>query len=375
MASTGRKYSIISSDSHVIEPPDLWAKWLDKKYQEKAPKLVKDKDGGDAWSYDDSGIPEPLGLVTDVGTPPEKLKWTGVRYGHEIHPSCHEGKARLGVLDIDGVDAEVLYPPQRAVGMFMRYKDYDLQLAGIRAYNRWLNEGFCSADPKRLVGLAQMPNAGVENGVAELNWAKKQGFRGAIISAWPSGGATLRREDDPFWAAAQDMGMPISIHILLQNNAPPRRQAIEEAGPVLGAASFGNFAPYFVELVMSGVFDRYPNLRMVAAEVGAGWIPHFLEMMDDRYWRNRYWGKVQLKKVPSHYFRSNWLATFIVDRTGVALRHAIGVENMAWSTDFPHHGNDWPESRKVIDEHFHNVDESERRKIVCDNTAKLYGLV
>jgi predicted TIM-barrel fold metal-dependent hydrolase len=374
MAKSGRTYDIVSGDSHVVEPPDLWQKWLPKKYLDRAPKLVKDEDGGDAWLYEEAGLPEPLGLVTDVNTPPEKLRWTGVRYGKEIHPSCHDGKERLKILDIDRVDAETLYPPQRAIGTFMRNKDHEVQLAGIRAYNRWLKEDFCAADPSRLIGLAQIPNAGVEAAVTELRWAHDQGYQGAILAAWPSGGEILGREDDPFWAAAEELGMPVSIHILLHNNAPPRRRAIKEAGAVLGCTAFGNFMPYLVELVMSGVFDRYPKLKMVGAEVGAGWVPHFLEMMDDRYWRNRIWGKVALRKVPSHYFRSNWLVTFIVDRIGIEVRHAVGVENMAWSTDFPHHGNDYPYSRKVIDEHFVNVPDDERRKIVCDNVVGWYGL-
>jgi hypothetical protein len=74
--------------------------------------------------------------------------------------------------------------------------------------------------------------------------------------------------------------------------------------------------------------------------------PHFLEMTDDRYWRNRIWAKTKLEKVPSDYFRDHWLATFIVDRSGIAVRHLVGVDNIAWSTDFPHHGNDWPYSRR-----------------------------
>ena len=115
-------------------------------------------------------------------------------------------------------------------------------------------------------------------------------------------------------------------------------------------------------------------LRMAAVEVGVGWIPHLLEMTDDRWWRNRIWAGTKLKKVPSEYFRDHWLATFIVDRSGVAVRHLVGVENMAWSTDFPHHGNDWPYSRKTIDTLFADVPTEERRKIVCENAARFWGL-
>ena len=160
-----RDYQIISADSHVVEPPDLWEKWLERKYLDTAPRLVDDGDGGDAWLYLGGKVPEPLGLVTCVGTRPEELKWTGKKYGVNIHPSCYDGKARLEILDVDGVDAEVLYPPQRAMLTFMKNTDKDAHLAGIRAYNRWLKEGFCAADPERLIAIFQTPNVGIETSV------------------------------------------------------------------------------------------------------------------------------------------------------------------------------------------------------------------
>ena len=368
-----RDYQIISADSHVVEPPDLWEKWLEPKYLDTAPRLVDDGDGGDAWLYLGGKVPEPLGLVTCVGTRPEELKWTGKKYGVNIHPSCYEGKARLEILDVDGVDAEILYPPQRAMLTFMKNTEKDAHLAGIRAYNRWLKEGFCAADPERLIAIFQIPNVGIETSVKELRRAKKEGYRGVAISAWPAGGDNLSREDDPFWDAAAELDMPVSIHLLL---AAQQTKVIgsRDAGIAIGASAFAHTMPLITELIFQGVFDRFPKLRMAAVETGVGWIPHFLEMTDDRYWRNRLWAGVKLRKVPSQYFRDHWLATFIVDRNGISVRHQVRVENMAWSTDFPHHGNDWPYSRKTIDGLFAEVPAEERRKIVCANAARFWGL-
>lgn len=366
-------YRVISSDSHTVEPPDLWEKWLESKYRDTAPKLVDDGDGGDAWIYMGSNKPEPLGLVTCVGTHPEDLKWTGKKYGVNIHPSCHDGAARLAVMDEDGVDAEMLYPPQRAMLTFMKNKDVGAHLAGIRAYNRWLKDGFCAPDPERLIGIFQIPNVGIETAVAELERAMKEGYRGVAISAWPSGGENLSAGDDPFWDAAATLGMPVSIHLLLAAQQT-KTVASQKAAVAIGATAFALTMPLITELIFQGVFDRFPLLRMAAVETGVGWIPHFLEMTDDRYWRNRHWTNTKLKKVPSDYFRDHWLATFIVDRAGVAVRHLVGVDNMAWSTDFPHHGNDWPYSRRTIDSLFADVPADERRKIVCDNAARFWGL-
>jgi predicted TIM-barrel fold metal-dependent hydrolase len=375
-----RQYRIISADSHTLEPPDLWTEWLESKYQDTAPKLVEDKDGGHGWLYMGATTPEPLGLVSCVGTRPEELKWTGARYGkptnpaaREIHPGCYRGEGRLAIMDEDGVDAEILYPPQRAVLTFMKNPNKEPHLAGIQAYNRWLKDGFCKADSERLIGIFQTPNVGIETSVAELKRAKKEGFKGVALSAWPSGGDNLRAEDDAFWQTAADLDMPVSIHLLLA--AQQQKMGATNKGSVaIGASAFMYTMPIMVEMIFQGVFDRFPKLRLGLIEVGVGWIPHFLEMVDDRYWRNRHWTNTKTKKVPSDYFHDHMLATFIVDHNGVSVRHQVGVENMSWSTDFPHHGNDWPYSRKVIDELFVNVPEDERRKIICDNAVKFWNL-
>jgi predicted TIM-barrel fold metal-dependent hydrolase len=375
-----RAYRIISADSHTVEPPDLWEKWLEKKYLDSAPKLVEDKDGGHAWIYMGSGTPEPLGLVTCAGTRPEELKWTGARYGkptnpaaREIHPGCYLGDKRLELMDADGVDAEILYPPQRAMLTFMKNTDAAAHLAGIRAYNLWLKDGFCAADPERLVGIFQIPNVGVETSVKELERAKKEGYRGVALSAWPSGGDNLRAEDDPFWDTAAQLDMPVSIHLMLA--AQQTKATASALGAVaIGASSLMHTMPILTELIFQGVFDRYQGLRMAFVEVGCGWIPHFLEMVDDRYWRNRHWTNTRIRKVPSEYFKDHCLATFITDHNGISVRHQVGLGNMAWSTDFPHHGNDWPYSRKTIEGLFVNVPDDERHKIVCDNAARFWRL-
>ncbi len=371
-----RQYNLVSADSHIIEPPDLWAKWLPRKFQEQAPKLVSDGDGGDAWQYRPGAPGDPLGLVTCVGTRPEQLKWTGASYKDNIHPSCYVGKERLKVLDIDGVDAEVIYPPQRAMIHFMGFKDnVDLQIAGLRAYNDWLVEDFCAADRERLVPVAQMPNAGIERAVAELRRAVEKGHRGVILTAWPSGGDSISPEDDAFWAVAEETGMPISLHLILVTSRPRVGNVQDKRmGVVIGASAFTTVAEVIPQVIVSGVFDRFPKLKFLGVETGVGWVPHLLEMMDDRYWRNRHWTGIELKHPPSEYWYSNWAGTFIIDRSGIALRDRVGVENMMWSTDFPHHGNDWPYSRKTVEEMFSGVPALDRRKIVAENCARLYKL-
>jgi predicted TIM-barrel fold metal-dependent hydrolase len=371
---TGRSYKLISADSHVVEAPDIWDKWLDPKYRDRAPKLVKDEEGGDAWQYFKDQPAAPLGLVSCVAIPREGMKWTGFRYGKEVHPSVHDGQARLEVLDTDGVDAEFLYPPQRAITSFAQYGDKELNLAGIEAYNQWLFEGFCAADPARLFGVYQIPNLGIETSVKQLHQAAAMGARGAVISTWPAGNPALGREDDPFWEAAEELQMPISMHFglvttQLQHPSPP-----ESAGALGAVSGVIKMGPAIIDLIFSGVFDRFPGVKVLGIEVGCAWIPHVAEMMNDRYWRNRTHVGLELKKLPSQYLKDNFGFSYIVDQHGIQLRHAIGVENMLWSTDFPHHGNDYPYSRETIEHHFVNVPDSEKQLILHGNCEKLYGL-
>ena len=128
------------------------------------------------------------------------------------------------------------------------------------------------------------------------------------------------------------------------------------------------------DMIFTGVFERFPELQVCWIETGVGWIPHFLECLDDRWWRNRVWGDLPLTEPPSFYWYRNNSASFITDHTGVELRNRVGVDNMMWSSDYPHHGNDWPYSRRTIDEMMGGVSEAERARIVGGNATRIWGL-
>jgi predicted TIM-barrel fold metal-dependent hydrolase len=261
---------------------------------------------------------------------------------------------------------------------FMTSGDRDFHLAGIEAFNNWLTEEFCAAAPDRLGAIAQIPNAGVEAAVTELRRAKTLGARGVSITTWPSGNASCSPADDPFWAAAEEAAMPVSIHIALVTPGTPRQGAGITGGArkLFGLASTMSFMPRLIaEMIFAGVFDRFPGLRMVANEVGAGWVPSLLQDLDDRWFRNRSWAGVQLAHLPSEYFHQNWVVGFIRDPYGVRNRHDVGIENMVWASDFPHHINDWPYSRRIINEMCVGVPAAERRKLFCENAGRLYGFV
>ena len=158
---------VVDADCHILEPPDIWENWLPSKYEDKAPKLVKDAEGGDAWLTAVGGEPDPIGLVSTPGMPFDKFRWFGVTY-EEARAGCYNGAERLKDMDIDGVDAEILFPPQRTIGHFLGDDDDDFVLAGVEAYNNFLLEEFCAPDPSRLIGLAQIPSLGTDSAIEVL---------------------------------------------------------------------------------------------------------------------------------------------------------------------------------------------------------------
>jgi predicted TIM-barrel fold metal-dependent hydrolase len=216
---------------------------------------------------------------------------------------------------------------------------------------------------------------------------------------WPSGGDSISDADDPFWQAAADERMPVCIHINLISRRARQKQraaaskasaaggakgekgiyggkaAKANAKAVAGLGSVFSVVPSTIgQLIFTGVFERFPELHVSMIETGVGWIPHFLEQIDDRYWRNRSWGNIPLTQPPSYYWFKNMSATFISDRNGIENRYGAGVDNIMWSTDYPHHGNDWPYSRKTINDMMGDIPADEKAKICADNAVRIFNL-
>ena len=363
--------TLISADAHWIEPPGWWEGRIPGRFQRIAPQLVKDADGGDAWRFGD--VVAPIGIYCAAGKAGD-WKWTGMRFD-TVDPGFFDGPARLRDMDQDGVDAEVVFPTGRTLLYFLSHPDPEFHLAMVRAYNDAMLD-FCAADRQRLLPLAAIPRTSVDDAVAEMRRCVAKGHRGVHILGYPSNHDRAHPEDDPFWAAAEALGTPVHIHVRLVPAGTPTRSKGKQGGDLAGLATTGllDMPAHVADLIFAGVFDRFPGLRMVAAEAGAGWLPYLLEQMDDRWWRNRQWADAEIAHVPSEYFRRNWMITMMTDGYAVTNRHAIGVENLMWTSDFPHHGCEWPYSRKVVDAEFRGVPVAEREAILAGNAARFYGM-
>jgi predicted TIM-barrel fold metal-dependent hydrolase len=251
--------------------------------------------------------------------------------------------------------------------------DAELQEAAFNAYNEWLLE-MCSQAPNRLVGLALISMYNVDHAVKELQRWTKRGLRGAMIANVPPEGTEYSDAlYDPFWAAAEDIGVPISIHTLTSNRKTNYRFARELRGAARYPENPMEVMLTLGEILTSPLLDRHPRLRLVLAEADIGWLPWLLNRVDRGHERYARQNGIHTELKPSEYFRRNVSASFIVDRVGVFTREFTGVENLMWSSDYPHTDSTWPRSLESIEHDFVGVSQADRIKMTCTNAASLYG--
>ena len=370
MAMTQDK--VISADSHVFEPVNLWEARMDRKFRDRGPRFVpnyRDKPG--TWFVCEGINPRSIDSIAATGIPKEDLvKFKGLHH-KDLRPGGYDPVERLKDQDIDGVSGEVLYATY-AMQLYVM-PDADLQEAAFNAYNDWLAE-MCSQAPDRLVGLALISMYNVDHAVTELQRWAKRGLRGAMIACVPPEGTEYSDAlYDPFWAAAQEIGAPISIHTLTSNRKPDYRFDREVRGAARYPESPMDVMLTLSEMITSPMFDRHPRVRLVLAEADTGWLPWLLARVDRGHERYARQNGIYTQLKPSEYFHRNVSASFIVDRVGVFTREFMGVENLMWSSDYPHTDSTWPRSRQSIERDFAGVSQTDRVKMTYTNAAKLYG--
>ena len=364
---------ILSSDSHVFEPPDLWTTRIDVAFRDRAPRMQR-IDGVDQLVVEEHQVIAGIGLISNAGArfeAPETISSQG-RF-EDVHQGGYDPAQHLKDMQLDGVAGEVLYPSQ---GLFyFKVADTQLMSAIFRAYNDWLAE-FCRADPARLKGIAMINLDDVQDGIKELERTAKMGFAGAMITEYPLEDRRYDRpEYEPFWAAAQALDMPLSLH-----TATRRQGKIRDAGEktLRDASSRATKVFYpatsMCDMIFSGVFERYPNLKLAIVEFELAWVPHLLASMDYTYRERHEEALYRFKDGwrPSDFFHRNVFLSFQEDEVGIRLRDIIGVNNMMWGSDYPHSESTFPQSRQILAQILAGVPEDECVKIVGGNTARLY---
>jgi predicted TIM-barrel fold metal-dependent hydrolase len=331
---------IISADSHVMEPPDLWKQRVAEKYRDEAPLF-----------------------------PPHK-----VGEGFQAHAGGWDPHARIKEMEVDGLSAEVLYPTLE-LDLFA-LDDAGLQEACFRAYNDWLIE-YCQAAPQRLIGIPSIAVYDIDHAVAELERCHKAGLRGAIIWQAPHANLPFHSEHyDKFWAACQGLNAPVSLHILTghsYNKDKERRKGVEHYRGSVNLKLM-DIANALFEFIFYGVLQKYPGLKVVTVENEIGWLPFMFQQWDYYYRRFRGVNPPPITRDPSEFLREQIYSTFFNDSVGGHNLEWWGADNCMWSNDFPHPNSTWPNSLKIIQRDLGHLPEEKRAKILRGNVAKLYGL-
>ena len=369
------EHELISADSHVNEPGDLWIERVDKKFRDRAPRVVENPQGQRPGAYLVLEGIAPLHVAQGMGAgkKPEELPgfFQATTY-KDGRPGGWDPAERVKDMDLDGVEADVIYTTLGFRQFW--FTDAALQRACFRVYNDWLAE-YCAYAPKRLAGLGLISLWDIDEGVKELERCARAGLKGAMIWASPPDDRPYTSTSyDPFWAAAQELGLPISLHSITGMGAESRlaiKQPVDRY--VRSTVLCHEVQRTLVVLIFSGVLERFPHLKLVSAENEVGWLPFFLQKLDQAQEEYRYLYPAPLTLKPSEYFRRQVFATFIDDRVGVATREFIGAENIMWSSDYPHTVSTWPHSRDVVERDFKDVPAKDKRQIVRDNAARLYG--
>lgn len=383
-----RTYRYFSADSHFESPPNLWAHRIPKQYRDRAPRRVKLPNGKDIIL--EEGRRATYGGTNQfAGKSPEEFSPVGLDFDHA--PGAGGPEQRLKEQDADGIDGEILFATE---ARNTAIRDKNAFLAIIKGFNDYFIEEFCSVAPDRLVGAAVLPNIGADEDIAEMERCAKKGFKAVRLHTYPSGKSYPTPEDDRFWAAATDSGMPLTIHTSFpahvgSRETPlfkyPRELEGEERPPTDFVQRLARQGPHHTgsveasQMIVAGVFDRFPKLRIFWAENNVGWLPYFYEQLDHEYSVNRFWaerhlGLPRLKRLPSEYLREHAYWGFFEDHVGVRLRHEIGVDRILWSTDFPHVVTRWPDSLKVMESQMAGVSQEERHKMVAGNAVKFFHL-
>jgi predicted TIM-barrel fold metal-dependent hydrolase len=362
-------FPVISADSHVTEPPDTYSSHIDPAWRDRAPRLEHVAGVGDVFVIEGMKRPIPMGLVAAAGKPAHEIRVQGARF-EEMHRGGWDPEARIADQERDGVAAEVIYP---TVGMAIcNHHDFDFKKACFDAYNRWI-AAYCAAHPERLIGCGQTAMRSPEEGIADLESIRALGLRGVMLPGNPAVEDYHSTLYDPFWEAAIELGMPLSFHILTS-----RTDSAWARGPAMNGflAIIRGCQDIIGTLILGGVFERHPKLKVVCVEADAGWVPHYMYRMDHAYKRHRYWlpAGQKLSKLPSEYFRENVYTTFQDDWVAFQCADLMNWHRLMWANDFPHSDSTWPDSQAVLAEHAARLTPEQRRAILCDNVAELYGI-
>ena len=373
----------VDADGHILEPPDLWETYIDPQYRERALRITVDENGLEELEIDGRrstmsrrGFPATLGAMgapdlADIQKNPRRTYLRESPYG------AMDPAERLALLDAEGLDAVILYT---TVGLLWEaeLEDPELSQAYTRAYNRWIVE-FC-ADSDRLVPTAHLSLSDPVAAAAELERAVNDGAKGVYVCPFTHDGRPLGHPDNHVvFAAAQDHDIPFAIHPTFEPQWTKGQRMgtwehVKQLRLLASVMASDGVRQQFTTLFDYGVFDLFPQLKVLVLESGGGWIGYWLDRIDAVYGHTFIGERVPLKHKPSDYFMSQcWISCDPDERTIPALADRFGIDRFLWASDFPHadHTPEYVHDLNVLVSMF---DESDRRAFVGDNARSLFEI-
>ena len=370
------QYNVIDADGHILEPLDLWDKYIDPKFRDRAPRLVKGENGKERLVMDETVVGDGnrgIGRIGAVGARQGVVAADTMEY-KDGKAGGFDPHARIPDMDADGIDAAFLYP---SLGLFSgAIHDPVLAAAVCRAYNRWLAD-YCKPYPDRLFGVAMLPLQSVELAIDEMRFAKKElGFHAGFIRPNPYSDKMIHEARyEPFWAAAEDLDFAIGFH-----------EGASSGMPTVGVDRFdGRGARHIIShtmemmlaamsVIWGGIADRHPKLRVGFLESGGGWIAPWLDRMD-RHFDDQGFNDSGLSMRPSEIFQRNcWISFEPVEGSIKVLADYIGPHKILWATDYPHPDGFFPGAPKMIEERMQGLSPQTRHQIMAGGAMGFYGL-
>lgn len=355
---------IIDADGHIVEPHDLWEKYTESKYRDEAPRIVLDNKGKQRWMI--AGrlfhVPEGKGCGFPGG---ERLE--------ERPKGSFDGKIRLQDMGRDGIDIAVVFPT--AAGLVRGASNAKAEAAYVRAYNNWLSD-YCSVDTSRLKGIAMIPMRDVDECVKEIERvAKIDYFVGVVVPGLMGDKHLDDPSFDPMWAAAQAADMTVSVHAA--TGLPPIMPVTDRFDNFFLTHMFSHPIGQMIALstiTAGGVLDRYKELKIVYLEAGIGWVPWWIERLDEHYEKLAHLVP-NAKRMPSYHLKGPRVF-FSCDPDEVSLSDAftrLGDDRIVYASDYPHWDMRPASVRMVLDRS--DISEAQKRKLFTDNPLKLYSRI
>lgn len=364
-----------SCDSHVVEPAEVF-EGLEKQFGSRAPH-IRTNEQGDKTHIVFGDTPISVGRFGIAGHRlDDPATHDLIARGYSgMNAGAFDPAARLLEQEQDGIVGEVMYP---SINMFtFSYDDRELAHAIFRRHNDWIRD-YCSEAPERLVPVACIPMPDVHEAVEEVRRVAEMGLRGIAIPCTDPADKPYHHPDyEPFWTAVEETNLPVTMHFLTGSSWDMGLPAHwgSPGQSIMGyTMAYSALAVTLGHLLYGGVAEHHPGLKFVSAEFDTGWIGHFLWRLDHAYYRTPKEADPDLTMKPSDYFHRQFSVTFEDDEMGLRQRDVIGVDNMLWGNDYPHHDSIWPHSGDVLNRMFRGVSDEDKAKITSENVLKLYNI-